>query len=67
MESSLVTSDRTQESRMKLLQGQFSLGIREKRTERVLGLWSTLPREVLMAPTLSGFKEHPSDAPCHMV
>ncbi|KAK4823264.1 hypothetical protein QYF61_000231 [Mycteria americana] len=44
------------------------LGIRKRfLTERVVGHWNRLPREVVMAPSLSEFKEHLDDALSHMV
>ncbi|KFV13398.1 hypothetical protein N339_01301, partial [Pterocles gutturalis] len=47
---------------MKLCQGKFRLGIRERFfTERVVGPWNRLPREAVMAPSLSEFKEHLDD------
>lgn len=52
---SLVTSSRTQESGMKLLQGKF-----RKRffTEKIAGPWNSLPT----APNLSEVKEYLKDA-----
>ena len=36
-------------------------------TERVVGHWNRLPREMVMAPSLSEFKEHLDDALSYMV
>ncbi|KAK4806176.1 hypothetical protein QYF61_001099 [Mycteria americana] len=51
---------------MKLPQGKFRLAIRKRFfTERVVSHWNRLPREVVMAPSLSEFKEHVDDALNH--
>lgn len=53
---------------MKLYQRKFRLGIRKSFfTERVVSHWNRLPREVVMAPSLSEFKEHLDDALSCMV
>ncbi|KAK4817116.1 hypothetical protein QYF61_027979 [Mycteria americana] len=46
---------------------KFRLDIRKKFfTKRVVGQWNRLPREVVMAPRLSEFKEHLDNALSHM-
>lgn len=43
---------------MKLHQGKLSLDIRKKFfTNRVIGHWNRLPKEMVIAPSLSEFKE----------
>ncbi|KFW88631.1 hypothetical protein N305_04998, partial [Manacus vitellinus] len=42
---------------LKLCQGGFRVGIRKKFfTQRVIGHWNRLPREVVTAPSLTEFK-----------
>ncbi|KAK4823756.1 LOW QUALITY PROTEIN: hypothetical protein QYF61_006052 [Mycteria americana] len=61
-------SDRTRGKGMKLHQGKFRLDIRKRFfTERVVGHWNRLLREVATAPSLSEFKERLDDAFSHMV
>ena len=63
-----LTSSRTRENGMKLCQGKFRLDIRKRFfTERVVGHWNRLLREVVMAPSLSEFKERLDKALSHMV
>jgi len=53
---------------MKLCQGKFRLDSRKRFfTEKVFGHWNRLPREVVMASSLSEFKEHLDDTLSHMV
>ena len=53
---------------MQLRQEKFRLEIRKGFfTERVVGHWNRLPREVAMEPSLSEFKEHLDNALSHMV
>ncbi|KAK4821600.1 hypothetical protein QYF61_025177 [Mycteria americana] len=59
---------RTQGNGMKLHQGKFRLDIRRRFfTERVIGHWNSLPREVVTAPSLSEFEEHLDDALNHTI
>jgi len=53
---------------MKLRQGKARLDISKRLfTERVVGHWNRLPRELVVAPSLSEFKEHVDDALSHVV
>ncbi|GAB0179481.1 mitochondrial enolase superfamily member 1 [Grus japonensis] len=64
----LVTSDRTQGNRMKLQRGRFGLDIGKRFfTERVVGHWNRLPREVVTAPSLTEFKKRLDNALSHML
>ncbi|KAJ7424031.1 hypothetical protein BTVI_07930 [Pitangus sulphuratus] len=65
---SLVTSVRTQGNGMRLCQGSFKLDIRKRFfTQRVVGCWNRLPREVVTAPSLTEFKKRLDNALRHMV
>lgn len=65
---SLLTSSRTQGNGMKLHQGRFRQHSRKSCfTERVVGYWNRLSREVLGALNLPEFKDHLNDALSHVV
>ena len=58
-----MVSNSTLKNGMKLRQGKVRLDIRKMFfTERVVGHWNTVPREVVTAPSLSEFKEYLDDA-----
>ena len=53
---------------MELGQGRVRLGVRERFcTQRMVGHWDRLPREVVTAPSLPEFKKHSDSALSHMV
>jgi len=53
---------------MKLHQGKFRLDIRKRFfTERMVGHWNRLSREVIVASSVSEFKEHLDNGLGHMV
>ncbi|KFQ94235.1 hypothetical protein Y956_04570, partial [Nipponia nippon] len=52
----------------KICQGRFRLDIRKRFfTQRVMEHWNRLPREAVMAPSLTTFKKHLANALRHMV
>jgi len=60
---SLVASDRTGGDGMNLHQGKFSMDMRKRLfTEGVVSHWKRLPREVILAPSLSEFKKQQDDS-----
>ncbi|KAJ7400194.1 hypothetical protein BTVI_107527 [Pitangus sulphuratus] len=65
---SVVTSDSTQWSGLKLCQERFRSDIRKRFfTQRMFGHWNRLPREVVAAPSLTEFKKHLDNTLRHMV
>ena len=65
---SLVTSGRTRGNGMKLPQGKFKMDSRKMFfTGKVVSHWNRVPSEVVMALSLSEFKEHLHDDLSHMI
>ena len=61
-------SDRMRSNGFKLKEGRFRLDIRKKfSTLRVVRHWSTLPREVVDAPTLEVFRARVDEALSNLV
>lgn len=53
---------------MKLWERKFRLYVKKRFfSERVIGHWNRLPKEAVMTPGLSEFKEHLDNALGHMV
>ena len=65
---SLVTSDRTQGNGRVMCQGRFRLDMRKRFfTQSLVEHWNSLPREAVMAPSLTLFKKHLDNALGDMV
>ena len=65
----LLSGDQQQDMRKwnEAALGEVQIRLKRLFTERVVSHWNRLPREVVMAPSLSEFKERLDDTLSHMV